>query len=205
MQYFYNQGSSASDPIFLLLHGSGGKETDLLPIAQRIEVRNAVLAARGNVNEEGKWRHFKRHSNGSVDVRDLTHRTKELNCFIDKASREHHFNRDHVIAIGYSNGANIAASLLLHHGNVLKGAVLFHPMVPIKREKLPDLTGTAIFISTGATDSIVLPGESIKLKKMLESAGANVNLHITDYGHELAESEVEAAAEWYAEHFHGNG
>lgn len=180
----------------------GGRETDLLPIAQRIDVNNGVLALRGNVNEHGKLRYFKRFTDGSPDEADLITKTNELNHFIGDESQRYAFDRDNVIAIGYSNGANIAASLLFHLENSLKGAVLFHPMIPRRNIKLPNLSGINIFIGAGATDTMVFPSESMELKKVLEDAGAKVKLHHTDYGHELTESEVKAAVEWYAKHFH---
>lgn len=200
MRYVYNQAKETTDPTFLLLHGTGGRETELLPVAQRADVNNGILAVRGNVNENGYSRYFKRFTDGSLDETDLIDKTNELNQFINEASHHHNFDRNNVIAIGYSNGANIASSLLFHHENALKGAILFHPLVPRRDIELPDLSGTNIFISTGATDSLVLPGESMELKKMLEGAGANVKFHITDFGHELVDSEVKAAVEWYEEH-----
>lgn len=200
MYSIYNQGSSPSYPTFLLLHGTGGRETDLLPIAQRVDMKNAILGVRGEVSEDGQNRFFKRHSDGSPDVEDLMERTDDLHDFIDKVAEKYSFDRNNVIVMGYSNGANIAASLMIQHGKTMKGAILFHPMILQENTQLPDLSGMPIFMSAGALDSRVLPGDTMKLKRMLESVGADVTLHITDYGHELVESEVEEAVQWYREH-----
>lgn len=201
MKYLYNPSERASDPTFLLLHGTGGNERDLLPIAQDIKINNGVLAVKGNVDEDGNARFFKRFTDGSPDITDMVERTDELNAFVNKAAQTHDFDRDNVIALGYSNGANIATSLLFHHEASLKGAILLHPFVPRKDIQLPDLTDVPIFISAGATDTLVLPGEAVQLKKMLEQAGADVKLYLTDAGHALVNSEIEAATEWYKAHF----
>lgn len=201
MTYIYNRGSSPTTPTFILFHGTGGRETDLLPVAQQIDMRNGILAVRGNVIENGERRYFKQLANGTPDLEDLVGKTDEMREFIDETAHQYAFNQNNIVPIGYSNGANIAASLLFHYGQAMKGAILFHPIVPVKNAQLPDLTGMPIFIGIGAVDTLALPGEAMKLKKMLEEAGADVNVHITDFGHELADSEVEAAAYWYAKHF----
>lgn len=201
MKYLYNPSERMTDPTFLLLHGTGGTERDLLPIAQDIKVNNGILAVKGNVDENGNARFFKRFADGSPDLEDMVERTNQLNEFVNETAKTHDFDRENVIALGYSNGANIATSLLFHHEASLKGAILLHPFVPRKDIQLPDLTDVPIFISAGATDTLVLPGEAVQLKKMLEQAGANVKLHLTDAGHALVESEIEAATEWYEAHF----
>jgi len=202
MKYFYNPGKYPVSNTFLLLHGTGGIEADLLPVAQEVNIENGVLGVRGNVSENGNLRYFKRFENGVLDENDLIEKTSELNTFLNEASIQHQFERDDVIAIGYSNGANIASSLLFHYKNALRGAILFHPTVPRRGINLPDLSGVEVFISIGATDSLVSPGESMELKKMLENAGANVEFHLTDYGHQLVGSEIAASTKWYRKHFH---
>ena len=107
------------------------------------------------------------------------------------------FDRDNIIAIGYSNGANIAASLLFHYQNALKGAILHHPMVPRNGIELPDLTGKSIFIAAGTNDPICSPMESAELQSLLENANAKVELHWEQNGHQLTREEVEQAAQWY--------
>src|SRR5690625_2441372 len=110
----------------LLLHGTGGTEKDLIPLAEEIDSTASVLSVRGNVLEQGMPRFFRRLAEGVFDEEDLLFRTKELNQFIDQMPEKHEFNRRNVVAIGYSNGANIASSLLFHYQDALKGAILLH-------------------------------------------------------------------------------
>lgn len=180
-----------------MLHGTGGNEFDLLPLAERIDPEANVLSVRGNVLENGMPRFFRRLAEGVFDEEDLIFRTKELNDFLDEAAERYEFNRNEIIAIGYSNGANIAASLLFHHQDALKGAILHHPMVPRKGVELPDLSGKSVFIAAGTNDPICPSQESIELQTLLENAGANVTLHWENHGHQLTMGEIQAAREWY--------
>ncbi|SDH73726.1 phospholipase/carboxylesterase [Alteribacillus persepolensis] len=197
MKHIFEKGSDAQKNTFLLLHGTGGTETDLLPVAGMIDESASILGVRGNVSEHGMPRFFKRLAEGVFDEEDLIDRTKELYDFIDTAAHDHAFSRDHVIAVGYSNGANIAASLLFHYQQPLKGAVLFHPMVPRRGVELPDLTGLPVFIGAGTNDPICKPEETEELSKLLQQAGAAVDVHWESNGHQLSRNEVEKAAEWY--------
>lgn len=196
MKHIFNEGEE-HQPTFLLLHGTGGTERDLLPIADMINKDASVLSVRGNVSEQGMPRFFRRLAEGVFDEEDLVYRTKELHEFLDKAAVDHTFNRDEVIAVGYSNGANIAGSLLFHYGQTLKGAMLFHPMVPRRGIELPDLTGMPVFIAAGTNDPICHPDETKDLVGLLEQAGAVVQLHWEDQGHQLTREEVQQAALWY--------
>lgn len=197
MKHIFNKGQDPTKPTLLLLHGTGGNELDLLPIAGRIDDEANVLSVRGNVLENGLPRFFRRLAEGVFDEEDLVFRTKELNDFLDDAAEKYGFDRDKMIAIGYSNGANIAASLLFHYQNVLKGAILHHPMVPRKGIDLPDLSGKSVFIAAGTNDPICSPMESSELKSLLEKANANVKIHWENRGHQLTLEEVEEAASWY--------
>ena len=197
MKHIFNKGKDSTKPTLLLLHGTGGNELDLLPLAGRIDDEANILSVRGNVLENGMPRFFRRSAEGVFDEEDLIFRTKELNEFLDEAAEKYDFNRDNIIAIGYSNGANIAASLLFHYQNALKGAILHHPMVPRKGIELPDLSGKSVFIAAGKNDPICSPMESAKLQSLLEKANANVELHWVNRGHQLTAQEAEAAAKWY--------
>ena len=197
MKHIFNKGQDPTKPTLLLLHGTGGNELDLLPLAGRIDDEASVLSVRGNVLENGMPRFFRRLAEGVFDIEDLIFRTKELNEFLDEAAEKYGFDRDNIIAIGYSNGANIAASLLFHYQNALKGAILHHPMVPRKGIDLPDLSGKSVFIAAGTNDPICSPMESNELKSLLEKAYANVELHWENRGHQLTLQEVDAAADWY--------
>jgi len=198
MKHIFNKGKNPDKPTLLLLHGTGGNELDLLPLAKRIDDEASVLSVRGNVSEHGMPRFFKRLAEGVFDEEDLIFRTKELNQFLDKAAREYGFDRDNIIAIGYSNGANIAASLLFHYKNALKAAILHHPMVPRRGVELPDLSGKSVFIAAGTNDPICSPSESLELQSLLEKANAKVELHWEDRGHQLTVEEVNAARRWYS-------
>ncbi|WP_152655571.1 alpha/beta hydrolase [Oceanobacillus sp. CFH 90083] len=197
MKHIFQKGNNPNKPTFLMLHGTGGNELDLLPLAGRIDEDASVLSVRGNILENGMPRFFKRLAEGIFDEEDLIFRTKELNEFLDEAAKEHGFDRDNVIAIGYSNGANIAASLLFHYRDALKGAILHHPMVPRRGMDLPDLSGKSVFIGAGTNDPICSPEESKELQSLLEKANAEVEIHWEDQGHQLTMQEVDAAGRWY--------
>jgi phospholipase/carboxylesterase len=197
MKHIFNKGKDANKPTLLLLHGTGGNELDLLPIAGIIDDEASVLSIRGNVLENGMPRFFRRLAEGVFDEADLVFRTKELNDFLDEASEKYGFDRSNIIAIGYSNGANIAASLMFHYGTALKGAILHHPMVPRRGIELPDLSGTSVFIAAGTNDPICPPEESTELQSILDKSNAKVELHWENKGHQLTLQEVEAAAQWY--------
>ena len=182
-------------PTFLLLHGTGGDEKDLLALAHFIQPEYNVLSVRGEVNENGMNRFFKRLSEGVFDEVDLVYRTHQLKEFIDQASIDYGFDKKHVIALGYSNGANIAGSLLFHYSDVFEKAILLHPMVPIRKE-LPDLSRVSVFIGAGKNDPICPPEESIELNKLLTSANASVTLHRENNGHRISESELNAVKKW---------
>ncbi|MGG3800503.1 alpha/beta hydrolase [Metabacillus fastidiosus] len=197
MKYIFNKGKDSNKPTLLLLHGTGGNELDLLPLAEMIDSEASVLSVRGNILENGMPRFFRRLAEGVFDEEDLIFRTKELNEFLDESAEKHSFDRDNIIAIGYSNGANIAASLLFHYEDALRGAILHHPMVPRRGIELPDLSGKSVFIAAGTNDPMCPPEEADELQSLLEKANADVKLHWENKGHRLTAEEVEAAAQWY--------
>jgi len=201
MKHLFQKGKNESQITLLLLHGTGGTEQDLLPVAEQIDSNANVLSVRGNVLENGMARFFKRISPGVFDQEDLLFRTKELNKFLDESAKKYDFDRRKMIAVGYSNGANIAASLLFHYRDALKGAILHHPMVPVRNKELPDLSGTPVFIGAGINDPICPAEESKELGSLLTEAGADVALHWENKGHSLTATEVEEASEWYAKNF----
>lgn len=203
MKHIFKQGSDASAPILLLLHGTGGTERDLLPIAEAVSPTSSVLSVRGNVLENGMPRFFRRLAEGIFDKEDLIFRTKELNTFLDSAAEEYQFDRRNVVAIGYSNGANIAGSLLFHDEHALRGAILHHPMVPLRGKELPNLSGVPIFVGAGKNDPICSSSETEELTAMLTQAGASVDVHWENYGHQLTRTEVDAAILWYNDQFGG--
>jgi phospholipase/carboxylesterase len=201
MKHIFQKGSDLQAPVLVLFHGTGGTEHDLLPLARKIAPASSVLSIRGNVLENGMPRYFRRLAEGIFDEEDLIFRTKELNDFLDHAAAEYEFDRHNLVAIGYSNGANIAGSLLFHYQDALRGAILHHPMVPIRGLALPDLSGTPCFIGAGKNDPICPPQETEALQTLLSGAGAPVTVHWESFGHQLTQSELDAAAAWYKSNF----
>ena len=182
----------------LALHGTGGDETDLIPLAQAILPGAGVLSPRGKVLEGNAPRFFRRLAEGVLDQEDLKFRTGELVQFVEAASAEYGFDRASVVAVGFSNGANIAASILLRHPNALRGAALLSPMLPFEPESTPDLGETDVFVGAGRADPLV-PVEQVKhLADLLKSGGANVTVHWDQGGHSISPSELRAAQKWAA-------
>ena len=141
--------AKTTKPTLLLLHGTGGNEHDLVGLGKEIDGAANILSVRGNVLENGMPRFFKRLAEGVFDMEDLQFRTEELKNFIDESAENYEFDRDNVVAIGYSNGANIAANLLFEYKNVLKGAILHHPMVPRRGVEIPALPGAPYLLVQG--------------------------------------------------------
>lgn len=188
--------SSTGVDTLLLLHGTGGDEDDLLPLGRLLAPNANLLSPRGKVSENGMPRFFRRLAEGVFDIPDLIARTYELAGFVQSASDAYGFDAGRVTAAGFSNGANIAASLLLLRPGVLQSAVLFHAMVPLVPETRPDLTGTRVFLGAGRQDSMAPPDETERLAAMLRDSGADVTLHWQPGGHGLTREEAQAAAQW---------
>jgi phospholipase/carboxylesterase/glyoxalase family protein len=181
----------------LLLHGTGGNEDDLLPLGRQLEPNAALLSPRGKVLERGAIpRFFRRLAEGVFDVEDLKFRTNELADFVKNASEVYGFDGRKVIAVGYSNGANIAASILLLRPETLSGAILFRAMVPLAPDKMPNLSGKHVFMSSGLRDPIATRTEAENLYGLLKEADADVTLQFQDSGHELTEEDIQSAGKW---------
>jgi predicted esterase len=183
----------------LLLHGTGGDENDLLPLGNKLWPGAALLGVRGKVSENGMPRFFRRFAEGVFDVEDLKYRTKELAQFIDAASERYDFSRQKLIAVGYSNGANIAASLILLYPHYLAAAVLFRVMVPFTPDIVRDFSNLSVFIGAGDRDQIVPRSQPEELAGIFESGGANVTIFWHQGGHELGADDLEAARAWLSE------
>ena len=186
----------AGSTTLLLLHGTGGDEDNLISLGRSLLPGAGLLSPRGKVLERGMPRFFRRLAEGVFDQEDLARRTEELADFIAAAAATYDLRRDGIIAVGFSNGANIAASVLLRRPGVLRGAVLLSPMVPFEPDALPNLTGTSVFIGAGHTDTMVPQSEVMRLTEILSGAGADVTLHWEPGGHEIAPGAVRAAQEW---------
>ena len=191
-------GELAGGTTLLLLHGTGGDEDDLLPVGRELLPGAGMLSPRGKVLERGAPRFFRRLAEGVFDHEDLARRTDELAEFIEAATRTYQLERDGVVAVGFSNGANIAASVLLRRPGLLRGAVLFSPMIPFEPETLPSLHGTSVFIGAGRSDPIAPPMQAERLAALLREAGAEVTVHWDVGGHTLTRGELAAARDWIA-------
>jgi phospholipase/carboxylesterase len=187
-------------PTLLLLHGTGGNENDLLDLGRLLLPQAARLSPRGRVCEKSMPRFFRRLAEGVFDLQDLSVRTYELTDFILAASDHYRFDPKHVIAIGFSNGANIAASLLLLRPGLLAGAVLFHPMVPFVPGLFPDLAQTPVFISAGRMDPLVPSAQTEQLIQILQQSRADVTAHWHNAGHAITLDDIRVAQAWLRKH-----
>ena len=176
-QHVFKADTDPLAPPLLLLHGTGGDENDLLALGSEISPGSPLISPRGNVLEHGMPRFFRRFAEGVFDLADVEERTHALADFLAAAAGEYRFDPAKLVAVGYSNGANIAASLLLLHPESLAGAVLFRAMVVLKPEKLPDLRRKRILISSGQHDPIVPNDHPIRLADQFRAAGAEVTLN----------------------------
>jgi predicted esterase len=193
---FLPSADPAASPTLLLLHGTGGDENDLLGLGRALDGGASLLSPRGKVLEGGMPRFFRRLAEGVFDLDDLTQRTHELADFVADAAARYGFDRQRVVAVGFSNGANIAASLLLLRPETLAAAALFRPMVPLVPATLPDLSRVPVFIGAGRQDPIVPPAETERLAALLRQANAPVTLHWEANGHGLMQGDLVAAQEW---------
>jgi phospholipase/carboxylesterase len=180
----------------LLLHGTGGNEQDLLPLGRELLPGAALLSPRGRVLENGMPRFFRRFEEGVFDVDDLKFQTHELNDFLKAAAQRYGLEKNKIVAVGYSNGANIAASLLLLHPHALAGAVLFRPMVPFTPDFAPNLGHTSVLLSGGMRDPIVPRDNTEALAGMFTSFGADTEMYWHRGGHELGQDDIDAAQQW---------
>jgi phospholipase/carboxylesterase/glyoxalase family protein len=194
--HHFEAAQNDAAPVLLMLHGTGGNERDLLDLGRMLAPDAALLSPRGKTLENGMPRFFRRLAEGVFDLEDLRFRTHELADWIQVATEHYGVNERKLIALGYSNGANIAASVLLLQPGVLHGAVLLRPMVPLQPEQQPDLAATQVLIRGGRFDQLVPPRGSEQLAELLRSAGADVALQWHAGGHELGMDDVRGAQTW---------
>lgn len=185
--------------VLLLLHGTGGNENDMIPLGRDVDPAAAILSLRGNVLENGMPRFFRRLAEGVFDEEDVVRRANELADFIGVAAAKYRFDPGDLTAVGYSNGANVAAAVLLVRPGVLTRAILFRAMVPLLPVTQPVLTGTRVLICSGKDDPIV-PVENVeRLAAMLRQAGADVTVRVENAGHQLVFTEIAEANNWLRE------
>jgi phospholipase/carboxylesterase len=176
----------------LLLHGSGGDENDLLPVARALVPGAAFLSPRGRVLDQGMRRFF------LLDRSDVKERTAELAAWIGEAAQQYAIDPARMYALGYSNGANIAAALMLLYPGSIAGACLFRSRAMVSPEALPSLEGAPVLISAGQTDHLITPEDAEVLAKLLTSAGARVDLAIQNAGHDLTPADFSLAKQWFS-------
>lgn len=186
----------SSDRTLLLLHGTGGNEHDLIPLGRELDPTAALLSPRGKVLENGHARFFRRLAEGVFDVEDLKNRTDELANFVRAAAEHYQIALEKMVAVGYSNGANIAGSMLLRRPGILRTAVLLRAMVPFRPDVLPDLSAVRVWIGGGEQDVIIPSGETKRLADLLQEAGAEVTAHFVDAGHRLTNAELVLVKRW---------
>jgi predicted esterase len=186
----------SSNRTLLLLHGTGGNERDLVPLGRELDPTAALLSPRGKVLENGMPRFFRRLAEGVFDLEDLQKRTHELADFIAAAADRYNIDNKNIIAVGYSNGANIAAGILLLRPETFAAAILFRAMVPLKPEKPPELANVRVWIGAGNHDPIIPTSETQCLVELLRTAGADVTVRFLNAGHALTPADISLARDW---------
>jgi phospholipase/carboxylesterase len=190
----FEPGKRRGAPPLLLLHGTGGDENDLLQLGEMISPGSALLSPRGKVLEHGMPRFFRRLAEGVFDEDDVRQRANELADFVESARS--HYGIATPVALGYSNGANIAAAMLLLRPQVLAAAILLRAMVPLAQPPKPDLARKPVLITSGQRDPIIPASNAAELAGQLTHAGANVQHSVLPTGHELTQMDVTLAKKW---------
>ncbi|GGI33190.1 methylhydroquinone degradation carboxylesterase MhqD [Staphylococcus chromogenes] len=191
MEHIFKKGAPQK-PTFVLLHGTGGDEHDLLPVAELLDSTYNVIAVRGNVSENGMNRFFKRHGEGNYDVEDLKFRTHELHTFLKDAATQYDFDINNTILVGFSNGSNIAIELMLQPEMPYRKGLLFAPLYPLDVDSQLDLSNKDVFLSMGKADPIVTVEQSYDVENLFKTRGANVTSYWVN-SHELTRDAIEAA------------
>ena len=202
LKYIFHPGSDENANTLLLLHGTGGDETDLIPLADKFGKGINTLSLRGNVSEHGMPRFFKRLGMGIFDEEDLRFRTEEMVQFLIEISATEGFDPGKIIALGYSNGANIAGAALINYPDFLSGAILLRPMQPFKvLPSFESIRKTPVFMSSGKFDPTVNPSDTHSYVNDLKLAGFTVEHVNLNTSHNLTQEDISLAVEWYAKNY----
>lgn len=180
----------------LMLHGTGGNEHDMVNLAEMIAPEYGILSPQGKVQEFGMQRYFRRFREGDIDILDYIHRTHELANWLNECLTHYEIDRELLTAVGYSNGANMAAGLLLMRPEVISNAILYHPMYIYTPEELPNLSGKRVYIGAGQLDDIAEPDSTAKLSTLLKGCRADITLRWFESGHELSTKEIADSKDW---------
>ena len=190
----FEPGKEKGGPAILLLHGTGGDENDLIGLGRAVAPDAALLSARGRVLENGAPRFFRRLAEGVFDEVDLRRRAGELADFIGEARQV--YGIDAPVALGFSNGANIAAAVLLLHPEALAGGALLRALVPLQQPPSADLTGKPVLILSGSMDPIIPPENATRLAAILRERGSSVDHRTLPAGHGLTQADVGIVQDW---------
>ncbi len=200
----YQPAAAGGLPVtLLLLHGTGGDETSMIPLAAEVAPGTAYLSPRGKTVIQEMRRFFPNPGDEAIDRDEIAYRAAELAAFVYHAGDTYGFDPRRMVAMGYSNGAAMAGSLLLYHPKLLLGAVIFRPVLPPAPYRLPDLSGRPVFIAGGRRDELAAPEDSERLTRLLTAAKADVTLRMEDAGHKLRLVEMQTATAWLRAHFGG--
>lgn len=194
MNYIYKEKKKGA-PVFVLLHGTGGTETDLVSLAELLDPDYNILGIRGNVQENGMNRYFKRHGEGQYDWEDLEFRGNELYKFIVEKSKEYDFKMEDVVLVGFSNGSNIAIQMMLQQPESFKKAALFAPLYPADVSEKLDFRNVDVFLSLGKGDPIVPESESLRVIDLFKDRGAELTT-VWVNGHSLTQEAAQQAKRW---------
>jgi phospholipase/carboxylesterase len=202
LHYIYKGTGNASAKTLLLLHGTGGDERDLVPLAKSFGNDINILSLRGNVDENGMPRFFKRLGMGIFDEKDLEFRTHELVHFINEIAKKKGFDSTKIIALGYSNGANIAGATLMLYPDFFAGAILYRPMQPFKNIlNGKSNNNTPLFFSSGKNDPTVNIEDTKKYLKIINDNNLNVTFYEMNTGHNLTQEDVDLSVAWFMYNF----
>lgn len=205
MKYIYQPApQQPAAYTLLLLHGTGGDENDLLSLGQYFGNVN-ILSLRGNVQEHGMPRFFKRLGMGIFDEKDLEFRTHEMVAFIEQLSTQEGFDKSKIIALGYSNGANIAGSTLVLYPDFFAGAILYRPMQPFKDMRFAKQGSAPVFMSNGVQDPTINTKATEQFVTVMKEADYDVTAHSLNTGHQLTPDDIRLSVDWYKNNFSNGG
>ena len=194
MEHLFIQGTSENGRVLLMLHGSNGTEKDLIPLLKKLDPEASVLSIRGNLKDKENYCFVNKDSS-------ILNETKAVYQFIKEAEEKYRFHRNNLIAIGLTNGATMALSLLFHHPDAFKGTILYHPNIPVQDSKLPSLEGIDVFIGASKNNSYCKVEETLEIEDKLKKANANVTVHWEYSKHYLTGEIFAASRAWYREKY----
>ena len=199
--YIFVPSDNNSDLTLILLHGTGGDEHDLIDIGKKIDPHANLISPRGNVLEGQYNRFFERFSDGVFNEADIKKRSMDLAHFIEAAKEKHDLKNTNIVAVGFSNGANMAASILLLYPQVLNGAILLRAMLPIKPSEKPNLNNKPILLLSGINDRMMAESKVKELAELFKAGGAKLTHEWQNTGHNLTSQDVEISTKWLSDNF----